>query len=139
MRRLTVFPRLRVIVFGLMLVTTSAAWLGRRVSTNLPAQLEDVPSHNGHYRASLLPSRDDWMLRVETMDGAIVSNARLAIESWMPEEPAVRGARPLAIAAGNGAYRIEGLGFARPGWWNVKLEVGDRGVTDSLAFNVIVP
>lgn len=36
-------------------------------------------------------------------------------------------------------YRVDGLRFSRPGWWNVAQVIVGRGGVDSVAFNMIVP
>lgn len=149
--------RLRLIALALMLVGTSAAWLGVRGGETttlpeliragkLPAQLGNVPSHNRRYRASLLPSQDaahrnvtDWQLQLVTFEGARVSDAALEMEAWMPEQVSLSRVVLRAISDGHGAYRVEGLRLDRPGWWNVTLGVKRSGITDSLAFNLIVP
>ena len=142
--------RARFMGFAAILVATSAAWLGTphgRVATlpelvragKLPAQLNNVPSHNRLYRASLVPSRDEWTLRLEKFDHEPVSDASLVMQAWMPEEPAVNEYQLRLIADGDGVYRVEGLRLDRSGWWNMKLNVTHAGITDSLAFNVIAP
>ena len=143
--------RLRFVALAVTLVASSAAWLGTQPvkaptvaalirAGKLPAQLENVPSHNRRYRASLIPvANASWELRVAKSDGAPVSSATLILQSWMPEAPSVSGHRPEVVAEHNGDYRVDGLRLDRSGWWNVRLSVTDSGVTDSLAFNVIIP
>ena len=147
----------RFMGFAAILIATSAARLGtpHGTTTTIPelirdgkvtAQLDNVPSHNRIYRASLLPSQDgtsrdgiEWKLLLEKSDGEPVSGASLVMQAWMPEEPVISAYQPLVIAGGNGVYRIEGLRLDRPGWWNMKLGVTHAGMADSLAFNIIVP
>ena len=149
--------RARFMGFAAILIASSAAWLGvphGKTSTipeliragKLPAQLDNVPSHNRLYRASLRPSQNttngdgiEWKLRLEKSDREPVSGASLVMQAWMPEEPALKEYRARAIADGDGVYRIEGLRLDRPGWWNLKLRVTHAGMTDSLAFNIIMP
>lgn len=133
-----------------ILIATSTAWLGtshaERMTVpelvragRLPAQLDNVPSHNRRYRATLLPSRDEWRLRLETPDNVPVSGAALVMQAWMPEAQTLNAYRTRVVADGDGTYRVEGLRFDRSGWWNMKLTVTHAGITDSLAFNLIVP
>lgn len=142
--------RARFMGFAAVLIVTSAGWLGtphRKTRTlpelirvgKLPAQLENVPSHNRVYRASLIPSQNEWQLRLETSDHEPVSGASLVMQPWMPEEPGVNAERPRVIDAGDGVYRVGGLRLHRPGWWNMKLTVTHAGITDSLAFNIVLP
>src|SRR5690349_6213768 len=99
--------RLRFIVFAVILITSSGAWLGTRRGEaatisdliragRIPAQLDDVPSHNRRYRASLLPPQkganglpSGWTLRLRGQDGTPVQDAALEVGVWMPEEPTV--------------------------------------------------
>lgn len=141
--------RARFMGLGAILVATSAAWLGtphgkpsiaeQVRAGKLTAQLENVPSHDHLYRASLVPSRDEWTLRVERSDHELVSGASVVMQTWMPDQPAVDQYQPRVIADGDGVYRVEGLRLDRPGWWNMKLSVTHSGITDSLAFNLVVP
>lgn len=124
-----------------------AATLAELIRTGvIPSKLTDVPSHNRRYRASLRPSRGttmgdvaEWSLHLERADGTRVPNATLALQAWMPDAPTVERHRPSATAAGGGTYRVIGLRFDRPGWWNVRLTVTRAGITDSLAFNLVMP
>ena len=147
----------RFMGFAAILIVTSAAWFGTPHGTTatipqliragkLTAQLDNVPSHNRLYRASLLPSQDstnregiEWKLLLEKSDGEPVSGASLVMQPWMPEEPAISAYQPRVIADRDGVYRIERLRLDRPGWWNMKLTGTHARVTDSLAFNIIMP
>lgn len=142
--------RARFMAYAAILAAVSGAWLGRaheRSATlpeliragKLPAQLSNVPSHNRLYRASLVPSRGEWTLRLEKSDHEPVSDARLVMQAWMPEEPGRNEYQPRVTTDGDGAYRVEGLRFDRGGWWNLKLNVTHAGITDSLAFNIMAP
>ena len=111
------------------------------------AMLSDVPSHNRVYRASMVPSPDriernrplTWTVEVRTAAGASVERATLSLESWMPDDESARVARPRATEElGGGRYRVGGIRFDHGGWWNVRLQISAAGVTDSLAFNLVL-
>jgi hypothetical protein len=111
------------------------------------ALLSDVPSHNRAYRASMIPSPDliernrslTLTVEVRTAADAPVEGASLALETWRPDDENVRIQRPRAIAElGRGFYRVEGLRFDSRGWWNLRLQISAAGLTDSLAFNVVL-
>jgi hypothetical protein len=148
--------RLRSLVVVGMLVMTSTAWLAARkpapsglaemIRTGvLVAQVNDVPSHNGRFRATLRPELTargelaDWRVLVETTDNKAPVHPALVMRSSMPEVTSVMGDRPRTLYLGDGTFRVDGLRFNRPGWWNVSVTISDAGVTDSLAFNLIVP
>jgi len=162
MRRLTLGStimtcwRLRSLVLAGALGMASAAWLtAKRAepaafaemirSGKLVAQVNNVPSHNRHYRASLRPELTAaghlaaWRVLVETPDGNAPARPTLVMHSWMPEAPSVKGDQPKVFYLGAGTFRVDELRFSRPGWWNVGVTISDAGVTDSLAFNLIVP
>jgi len=148
--------RLRSLVLAGTLGMASAAWLtppspesaplGEMIRTGkLVAQVNNVPSHNRHYRASLRPELTAaghlaaWRVLVETPDGNAPARPTLVMHSWMPEAPSVVGDQPKLLYLGGGTFRVDELRFSRPGWWNVSVTISDAGVTDSLAFNLIVP
>lgn len=115
--------------------------------TPAAALLSDIPSHNRAYRASMIPSPDPiernrsltLTVEIRTAANAPVEGASLALESWMPDDDNVSVGRPRAIAElGDGFYRVEGLRFDSRGWWNLRLQISAAGMTDSLAFNVVL-
>ena len=129
-------------------LTTDATIVHAHRAGTSPAtfsRIADVPSHNARYVASLVPSSTpprlgqplEWTLVVRTADGVSQEHASLAVESWMPDDSA-SGSRSYATRElGAGRYRVDGLRFDRPGWWNVRLRVSAAGATDSLAFNLV--
>ena len=116
-----------------------------RETTTMFSRLSGIPSHNGVYRASLVPSDSAgrfgsgvWTVEVRTASGAAVEDATLALESWTPDDAPVPATRPRVTAhLGDGRYRVDGLRFERRGWWNVRLQIATPGGTDSLAFNLV--
>jgi hypothetical protein len=131
------------------LITSAAYGAAARTAHTTTAafsSLSKIPSHNGLYRASLMPPSDPagrlglttWIVKVETAAGTPVGDATLALESWMPDDDRVAAVRPRAPRyVGDGRYHVEGLRFDRRGWWNVRLQVARPGATDSLAFNLV--
>ena len=127
---------------GRHVMATRHASAGAAAFTRLSA----VPSHNGIYRASLIPSSDGgggrdtgvWVVEVRTSRGTPVDHATLAVERWIPDDERV-AAIPARVTSslGNGRYRVEGLRLDGRGWWNVRLAVAASGGTDSLAFNLV--
>ena len=122
--------------------TARAAWV-----TPVAARLSDIPSHHRVYWASMITSPDPIELKrpltftveIRTAADAPVEGALLALESWMPDDEKVSIARPRAVAElGGGFYRVEGLRFDSRGWWNLRLQIAAAGMTDSLAFNLVL-
>jgi len=148
--------RLRSLVLVGTLGMASTAWLTARKPESatladmirtgkLVAQVNNVPSHNRHYRASLRPELTaagqiaDWRVLIETPDSRAAARPTIVMQSWMPDAPSVVGDQPKAFYLGDGVFRVDGLRFDRAGWWNVSVTISNVGVTDSLAFNLIVP
>lgn len=107
---------------------------------------ERRPSHDGVFAAEVVSASSpvagavqEWTVLVTDAAQRPVADAQLHVETWMPET-GVRAPEAAAVSAlGNGRYRIDGLNFARPGWWNVAVVISAAGRADSLAFNVVLP
>jgi hypothetical protein len=137
-------------VIALLCVMASAdeGFTARAASvTPTVALTSDVPSHNRIYRASMIPSPDPIernrsltvTVEIRTAADAPVERGFLELESWMPDDETVSAVRPRAVAElGGGRYRVEGLRFDAPGWWNVRVRIAAMGMTDSLAFNLVL-
>ena len=124
----------------------SAAARPASAATPVFSRLASIPSHNGRYRASLVPTADagrqsdpnTWTVEVRNSVGEPVSDAALALETWMPDDDRMPAARPRVTGyVGRGRYRVEGIHFDRRGWWNVRLQIAASVGTDSLAFNLV--
>ena len=108
---------------------------------------DPTESHLGHIRAALvdhpasftaaMPQR--WIVRLETSSGAAIPDARVVVDAYMPESGERSRPSPVTRYVGDGRYEIDGLRFSRSGWWNVSLAVGYARMSDSLAFNLLVP
>ena len=105
-------------------------------------------SHSGLYRAGVVAhtgpwqpgSPQSWVVRVTSTDGTPVPDATVRAAVWRPETGEHAQVQPrVSSHLGEGRYRIDGLVFPKPGWWNVPLQIIAREGVDSLAFNVILP
>lgn len=109
------------------------------------ASLGDRPSHDRRYRAEVVSvsslevgATQQWVVRVQRRDHRRVNGARIAARAWVPDDATRPDVRGTVSGVGGGRYRIDGLHFTRPGWWNVALVIdGGRGI-DSVAFNVVL-
>lgn len=106
------------------------------------------PSHNGIYRAAVVVgaesptagAKQSWTVEIERADGTPVLDAAIAADAWMPASAERRaGGARAGVNLGGGRYRIDGLDFREPGWWNVPLRITSAAGIDSLAFNVVTP
>ncbi|MGH8455002.1 MAG: FixH family protein [Nevskiales bacterium] len=80
-----------------------------------------------------------WLLHVETADGKPVSGARLNVSGGMPQHGHGMPTQPkIKAEAGAGDYRVEGLQFSMPGWWEVHVYVAQARHEDTATFNLIL-
>lgn len=123
----------------------TVARAAKPVTAPFPASFGPLPSHSGMFRGAVVsyPSALDagtWVVRLERRSGRRVAHARVTAVAYMPETGERLAQSPRVTRyLGDGRYRIEGLSFPRAGWWNVSLTLQYRGVSDSLAFNLVVP
>ena len=144
-----------VVAVGLVtLAATSVVTSTPAIESSRPAVLPGaaitafgpITSHNGRFRSQVIQASpvvsdvpSPWIVQVATRDGRRVANAQLDVRASMPEGNSIA---PLPLTSryiGSGKYEIDDVRLTRPGWWNVALVIRYRGVTDSLAFNVILP
>lgn len=93
--------------------------------------LVQVPAHQVMHEES-------WLIRITTPDGKPVSGASIHVMGGMPEHGHGLPSQP-AVSADNraGDYRIEGLSFSMPGWWEVSFYISQQKRDDSVTFNLI--
>lgn len=110
------------------------------------ASLGRRPSHNGRYHATVLTTshlavgvRQTWTIRLTRGEHRRLAHAHVAVRSWMPETGERSPVAATARHLGEGRYRVDGIYFSRPGWWNVALVLDGADGADSVAFNVILP
>ena len=103
-------------------------------------------SHHGRYAAEVVAATplttgadQSWTIRLTDSDELPLANARVSAVAWMPETGKHSATHPSVRPVGGGDYRIDGLVFARAGWWNVALVIDGRSGVDSVAFNVVLP
>jgi hypothetical protein len=103
------------------------------------------PSEGGLYRATIHPQGDSipqgrlqrWTLHLETVNGAPVDSAAVAVDGGMPQHGHGLPTKPrVTRALGNGDHLVEGMKFNMGGWWVVKFRVDATPGKDSVVFNV---
>lgn len=81
----------------------------------------------------------EWTVRVQQADGTPVAGAVLGISGSMPQHGHGMASQPQASAgAVAGEYRIKGLQFSMPGWWEVNLYISKDRVDDTVTFNLLL-
>ena len=102
-------------------------------------------SRNGLYTVKVEnrpePTLDEfhaWALRITDAAGKPVEQARVSIKGGMPEHGHGLPTSPKVTATGKpGEYRIEGLQFSMPGWWELSLYISRDKQDDSVTLNLI--
>jgi len=82
----------------------------------------------------------NWLLHIETVDGKPVSGATISVNGGMPQHGHGLPTQPrIKPEPGAGDYRVEGLQFGMPGWWEVSLFVyAPAARDDTVTFNVVI-
>jgi len=102
-------------------------------------------SEAGLYRVSWKSDSDNvplsqihsWTLKVETPDGQPVEGAVIQVDGGMPQHGHGLPTSPQVTEyLGNGEYRVEGMKFQMPGWWEVRFLISEGGETDAITFNL---
>lgn len=112
---------------------------------NTVKQDSSLLSRQQRYRVTLVQVPDhkvlgteSWLIRITTPDGKPVAGASINVMGGMPEHGHGLPSQPAVQAgAGNGEYRIEGLSFNMPGWWEVSLYISHQKRDDTVTFNLI--
>jgi hypothetical protein len=80
-----------------------------------------------------------WQVRLTTLDGAPVLQAKIAFDGGMPQHGHGFPTKPrVTREVAPGVYALEGMKFSMTGWWDVRLAIQSGDVTDGAVFNVIV-
>ncbi len=101
----------------------------------------------GLYSLSIAPEAGEpqqgqmhaWVITVKTRQGAPVEDVRFAVGGGMPKHSHGLPTNPEATAyLGEGRYRIEGVKFSMPGWWQLKFGITAAAGADEAIFNLVL-
>lgn len=116
--------------------------------SNEPDTSTTQTSDKGLFRASFRSELDplqlnqlhSWVIHIETVNGDIVENAKITVSGGMPDHNHGFPTAPRVTEyLNNGDYRMQGVKFSMPGWWEMRLTVVAKGQSDQLTFNLILP
>ena len=102
-------------------------------------------TEGGAYRASFTPEGGSirvgrmhaWRLHVETVEGAAIDSASIAVDGGMPQHGHGLPTKPrVTRTLGGGDYLVSGMKFNMGGWWIVTFKVRAAGAADSVTFNL---
>lgn len=80
-----------------------------------------------------------WTLHIETADGQPVEGATILVDGGMPQHGHGLPTNPQVTEdLGGGDYRLEGMRFQMPGFWEVRFNISANGQDDSITFNLIL-
>lgn len=80
-----------------------------------------------------------WTLHLETADGKPVEGAEILVDGGMPQHGHGLPTSPeVTEDLGGGDYRVEGMKFQMPGYWEVRFNINANGQSDSITFNLIL-
>ena len=117
---------------------------------DMPANLDtatSVMSELGLFKVSYQSSQTaeaineifNWAIHVETSDGTPVDNAEISIQALMPQHGHGMPTDPQVTQnLGNGDYKLEGLKYSMPGWWEETLTITTGSQTDVVTFNQVL-
>jgi hypothetical protein len=99
---------------------------------------------NGQFKVSfsseesiVINQMHSWTLHVETADGQPVENATITVDGGMPQHGHGLPTVPQVTEyLGDGNYLVEGMKFQMGGWWEVRFDITDGGVNDTVTFNL---
>ncbi len=98
-------------------------------------------SENSLYKIQLLPAEQPiainriqrWKIKIQTVDGAAVEDARFVFDARMPEHRHGMPTEPsVEEYLGDGLYSVSGIKFSMPGNWQIKID-GSVGVNSLYA------
>lgn len=128
---------------GIIIVLVS--WCITVAAVAAPAADNRVPgearvTHKGLYRITVeaptpVPTNrfQAWSIAVTAADGKPLSEAALAVSASMPQHGHGMLVQPrVSRQPGSGKFRVEGLKFHMPGYWEMNLTVTTAGRTDDL-------
>jgi len=117
---------------------------GRDVVANLEFGRQR-DSRRGLYRVRIEPLNpgarlgdfQSWKLHVDAADGRPVSGAVIHVKGGMPQHGHGLPTLP-QVSAGRapGEYRIDGLQFSMPGWWELSVYISSERQDDIVTFNL---
>jgi hypothetical protein len=80
-----------------------------------------------------------WLFHVDDVQGRAVAGAVVNVKGGMPQHGHGLPVRPRVQPASQpGDYRVDGLQFSMPGWWEVSVYVSKERREDTATFNIFL-
>lgn len=78
-----------------------------------------------------------WIVRVETADGKPVADAKIGVFGGMPMHQHGFPTKPrVTDYLGEGEYRVEGIKFSMPGYWQMRFNIRSGKQRDRVVFEI---
>lgn len=152
-------PYIKIILFCLISLLLSACVVNKSIEASSPSKKTKPSkldyageqhavtelSNSGNYRFTLyselvpIPFKKihHWILKVENKEGEPVTNARLYVHGGMPAHRHGFPTKPVAKKhLGNGEYRVEGIKFTMPGYWEMRFTMKVGNQSERVTFNI---
>lgn len=138
--------------YRIQLTTTliSLTALGLAGCATPPADLDlslKKASSAGAYQVALIPPTKtpainqihSWTVQVSDTTGNPVHDAVFTVGGGMPQHGHGLPTKPrVSNEFESGSYRIDGMKFSMPGWWEIKLDIRGTHGADTVTFNTVV-
>lgn len=104
-------------------------------------------SSGGAYQVALVPPPaapainqiHSWTVKVSDTTGKPVHDAVFTVGGGMPQHGHGLPTKPrVSTEVESGSYRIDGMKFSMPGWWEIKLDIRGAQGADTVTFNTLV-
>jgi YtkA-like len=104
-------------------------------------------SSAGAYQVALVPPTTapainqihSWTVKVSDTTGNPVHDAVFTVGGGMPQHGHGLPTKPrVSNELEGGTYRIDGMKFSMPGWWEIKLNIRGNQGADTVTFNTVV-
>lgn len=80
-----------------------------------------------------------WEIKVTSSSGDPVKNALIAFDGGMPQHFHSFPTKPrVTEGLGDGRYRLDGVKFSMPGWWEMKAKIQSDLGSDQVTVNVVM-
>jgi len=104
-------------------------WSGHSLTVSYTIEGDKPPLNTIH----------SWTLTVTDKKGEAIDGAEIILSADMPEHLHGMTTRPVITAGTSpGHYKVEGMNFHMPGWWEITLDISKGRSRNLVTFNLLV-
>jgi len=105
------------------------SWSGHSITVNYTVEGDKPPLNTIH----------TWTLTVTDKNGKPIDGAEIIVSADMPEHLHGMTTRPVTTAGSSpGHYKVDGMNFHMPGWWEITLDINYGRSRNLATFNLLV-